>query len=407
MKKKIVIRSIIIFLLIVEGISLYILYRPNDNKEILENIKVNNSFKNKKDMISIQIQNDNDYDYHEAEDRTKWPDKSVYTYAGSTCINKDGSEINAEGIITFDEVEYTAEIQTKQTVYCTLYFTKGKPALEVLKNKGGSKFNSISAVFGLYRFKGTQTDVTSHNLNNFICFGTTDLSTCTGANKQYHMYRIIGITDGSSTNTNLDLEENQLKIIRAYPSKTNQQWNNDAENDIKWDDTTIVTYLNDTFLTVDKSKWKNAYWEGIINSPYWYIGDNQAATATTETTTKSTDKHKVGLMYKSDFVNAGPVSTGWSSGGVGETNWLYIANGMKGNPTEEAEWTMTRVGRCGSWICPWSIIFNGQPEYSGAGYFTSDNTEIVRPVFYLNSNVKLIGDGEGTETNPFIITSKN
>ena len=393
-KKKIVIRSIIVALLIIESISLYILYRPNKN-ELLETIKINNNnFTNKKDMISIQIENDNDYDYHEAEDKTKWPDKSIYTYAGSTCINKDGTEINATGIITFDEVEYTAEIQTKQTVYCTLYFTKGKPALEVLKNKGGSKFNSTSAVFGLYRFNGTKSDVTNKNLNNYICFGTTDLATCTGTNKKTYMYRIIGITDGSTTNTDLNLEGNQLKIIRAYPS-SNQGWHNSIGGDSKWDGTNPVagvqTYLNGTFLISEKEKWKNTYWEGIIDEPYWYIGDNTSSGATNETTILSTDKHKVGLMYKSDYVNAGAQNT---------TNWLLLANGMSGSPNTN-EWTMTRYGLYnGSYYAAWRI-------YSDGTLATSTSWAVsyaVRPVYYIKSNVTLAG--EGTETSPFIITSK-
>ena len=185
MKRKIL--NILVIILTISTIFELYVYINNSNKsnKVLDNIKINNkNFNDKKQMISIQIQNDDDYDYHEAEDKTKWPDKSIYTYAGSTCINKDGTEINASGIISFDELEYTAEIQTKQTVYCTLYFTKGKPALNHLKAKGGNKFNSSSAVFGLYRFKGTKYDVTNHNLNNYICFGTTDIATCTGSEKQ-------------------------------------------------------------------------------------------------------------------------------------------------------------------------------------------------------------------------------
>ena len=399
MKKKIIIRSIIIILFVGIGYEVFSIiskFSKEDNK-MFESVKLTNTFDNKKDMISIQIQNDNDYDYHEAEDKTKWPDSSIYTYAGSTCINKDGTEIDAAGIITFDEVEYTAEIQTKNTVYCTLYFTKGKPALEVLKNNGGSKFNSTSAVFGLYRFNGTQSDVTSSNLNNFICFGTTDIPTCTGSEKQTYMYRIIGITDGSTTNTTLGLEANQLKIIRAYPSKTSQAWHSNYQIDQKWDVTDqkngnhadITKYLNEDFLPKEKEKWKNTYWEGIIDEPYWYIGDNTNSGATNESG-KSNRTHPVGLMYKSDFVNAS----------TGTTSWLFIANGMTGSPSSN-EWTMTRYGRDGSAYAAWYVATSGS-------LYTNDYvsfTFAVRPVYYLTFNVTLIGDG--TETSPFIITSKN
>ena len=396
MKKKLTV-LLILLLITSEIITLSLIFKK-ENNTILEDIEIANKFNNKKQMISIKVENDDDYEYHEYEDKTKWPDKTKYTYAGSLCTDWGGNNIN-ESIIKFDEVNYKATITTKKTAYCTLYFTKGKPALTVLKDKGGSKFNSSEAVFGLYRFNGTQTDVTNHILNNFVCFGTTDLETCTGSDKQTYMYRIIGITDNSKTNTDLELEENQLKIIRAYPSSTSQVWHNNEYFDAKWDGTNPVAdiqiYLNGSFLTTDKAKWKNDYWEGIIDEPYWYIGDNQNYNATTsETTTKSTAVHKVGLMYKSDYVNAGPNEYN------NLTNWLLIANGMSGNPTTD-EWTMTRGGPKFNVYTAWTVAKSGS-------LFADDFVSTpyaVRPVFYLKSNVTLAG--EGTETSPFIITSKN
>ena len=396
MKKKIVIRSIIIFLLLVEGISLYILYKPNDKTELLETIKINNNnFTNKKNMISIQIQNDNDYDYHEAEDKAKWPDKNIYTYAGSTCINKDGTEINAAGIISFDELEYTAEIQTKQTVYCTLYFTKGKPALQVLKNKGGSKFNSTSAVFGLFRFNGTTTDVAEGNLNNYICFGTTNIATCTG-DKQTYMYRIIGITDNSATNTALGLEANQLKIIRTHPPVISQRWTTNGS--LQWDGSDAQKYLNGAFLTTDKVKWKDILWEELIDEVYWYVGNNLNNSSTTETTTKSTDVYKVGLMYRSDFVNSGTQDT---------KNWLLMMNGTNESKTkysQTSEWTMSPAGNVQTNYYTYENVVWALPYTAVLAYWGLGATAAIRPVYYLKSNVTLAG--EGTETSPFIITSK-
>ena len=404
MKKKLIIRCLILIMLIgvIYEISTIVI-SFNENNTILEDIEMTNKFNNKKQIISIKVENDNDYEYHEYEDRTKWPDKTKYTYAGSLCTDWGGNNIN-ESIIKFDEVNYKATITTKKTAYCTLYFTKGKPALTVLKDKGGSKFNSLNAVFGLYRFNGTQTDVTNHILNNFVCFGTTDLTTCTGSDKQYYMYRIIGITDNTTTNTTLGLKENQLKIIRAYPSNQSQVWHSSETVNAQWDsvdgksDADVQKYLNGSFLTTEKVKWKNDYWEGIITSPYWYIGDNINQNDTSETTTKSNRVHSVGLMYKSDYINAGPYAA------YNFSNWLFLQNGMNDSKQfglTSSEWTMSRGDIYGGGqLRVWNL--------SGNGAFISSNPtneSVVRPIFYLKSNVTLAG--EGTEASPFIITSKN
>ncbi len=399
MKKKLIIRCLILIMLVgvIYEISTIVI-SFNENNTILEDIEITNNFNNKKQMISIKVENDDDYEYHDYEDKSKWPDSTKYTYAGSLCTDWGGNNIN-ESIIKFDEVNYKATITTKRTAYCTLYFTKGKPALTVLKDKGGSKFNSSNAVFGLYRFNGTQTDVTNHILNNFVCFGTTDIQTCTGFDKQTYMYRIIGITDNTTTNTDLGLEENQLKIIRAYPSSTDQVWHSSNGPDVKWDGTNPVadvqTYLNGNFLKTEKAKWKNNYWEGIIDEPYWYIGDNANSGATTESG-KSTAVHKVGLMYRSDYVNAGPNEYN------NLTNWLFIANGMSGNSIAD-EWTMTRHGQ-NSVTEKFDSWYVNQIGFLNWATVSSSSVS-VRPVYYLTSNVTLAG--EGTETSPFIITSKN
>lgn len=54
---------------------------------------------------------------------------------------------------------------------------------------------------GLYRFVGS-------SVNNYVCLGT-----CASDNK--NKYRIIGITDGSTLNTNLGLTAGQLKLKSA------------------------------------------------------------------------------------------------------------------------------------------------------------------------------------------------
>ncbi len=312
-------------------------------------------------------------------------------------------QVFLDGYLTFDQVDNTWAVRpvfylksnvkllgsgTESNPF-TIYDEPKQP-LEALQSKTSEEYlKTVADNDELLRYVGTYEDVNAGRLNNFICFGTTDIPTCTGSEKQTYMYRIIGITI-EDVNRDLGLEANQLKIIRAYPSNQSQMWHSSNSVDAKWDGTDTVSdvqiYLNDTFLPTEKAKWKNTYWEEIITSPYWYIGDNNIYpfNATNETG-KSAAVHKVGLMYASDYYNAGATNT---------TNWLFIANGMSGSPTNE-EWTMTRKTSGYAWY-----VRSDGDWYNGFNVVTS--TRAVRPVFYLIPDIKLTGSG--TESNPFIIS---
>ena len=123
--------------------------------------------------------------------------------------------------------------------------TNAKPAKDYLEEKGGDTFILKN---GMYRFIGTNTQVT----HNYICFGTTDLSKCT-SNPDEFMYRIIGVTN--EADTKLGLHANQLKIIKAKPSSKSRQWHSSFTSNVKWDGSTMKTYLNTTFL--NDVKWES------------------------------------------------------------------------------------------------------------------------------------------------------
>ena len=258
---------------------------------------------------------------------------------------------------------------------------KPKPPLEKLTEKGGDTFKEQS---GMYRFVGTKDQVT----NNYICFGTTDKTECLNTPETY-MYRIIGIT--STKDDTLGIPANSLKIIKATPSSKSQVWHSNKTSDVKWDDSDMKTYLNETFLddAVD-NKWKSGeYWKGLITSQKWYNADQKTKpTATAEPTTSQTDESKIGLMYGTDYMNANGAST---------SNWLFITNGWTSN-TAVAEWTLSRYGYNGSNYYAWYVNTSG---YLGNNYLTF--TYAVRPVFYLQSEVNLTG--QGTVSDPFRITT--
>ena len=385
MKKKIMLKSIVIILLVVEVISLYLLYSPYNN--VLDEVETT-SLKNKQQSIAVMVQQD-DNTWRAVENRNAWPSSTTYGFAGSKCYDGNGALVESSDIVKFDLSTYTATINTTNSIYCTLYFAKGTPALELLQQKGGATFASgnLIAVDGLYRFKGTNTQV----LNNYICFGTTVESTCTGTPATY-MYRIIGIT--SAADNTIGLYANQLKIIRAVPSNQSQQWHSSFSTNTPWGSSSAKTYLNETFLNTIKALPDGTYWDSMISQHGWYITDQTSAPGTAEpkTTKLAGDaNNRIGLMYGSDYMNANGAST---------SNWLFITNGWSGNPSKE-EWTMSRYGfhSGNSNYFAWLVRTSGTLDWN---YGNLNNTYAVRPVFYLQSGVNLTGDG--TEKNPFIIS---
>ena len=382
MKRKVLI-SLIIISILIEGVFIYHLFNPLNIKE-LEKVQTQKILSSNDKSIAILVQDTNG-DWHEQEDRSKWPDPSTHGFVGAECTDSEGKDIEWEKVLTFSLTNKTATIKTKQTSYCTLYFATGEPALDHLKKKGGSTFNSTSAVDGMYRFKGGSTAVTT----NYICFGTTVESTCTTNASGNYMYRIIGIT--SAADNTIGLYANQLKIIRAVPSNQSQVWHSDRYSDVKWDSSSAKTYLNGTFLNTIKGLADGAYWESMISSHKWYNADQTGTPGTTEPKTSQTAESKIGLMYGTDYVNANANSS---------NNWLFITNGWSGNASNN-EWTMSRYGYLSNrgTYRAWSVYSDGTLN----GNFNVSTTDAVRPVFYLQSEVNLTG--EGTKDHPYIITT--
>ncbi len=398
--KKIILKIIIILATIGVIYGGYEMIKELTNPNKIDEIETQKILKSNDKSLAIWIQETNG-EWHEAEDRSKWPDPSTHGFVGAECTDSEGHDIDWEKVLTFSLADKTATIKTKQTTYCTLYFATGEPAIDHLKAKGGSAFagggEHTTEVDGLYRFKGTQIDVTNHNLNNYICFGTIVESTCTANDSGNYMYRIIGIT--SEVDSEIGLEANQLKIIRAVPSSESQPWNSIYTSDIKWDSSEVKRYLNETFydaiFVTEQTRIPDAsYWESIISSHKWYNADQTNTPETTEPKTSQTNESKIGLMYASDYYNSWAYANNVNS-------WLFIANGWVNNSTTD-EWTMSRFEYNSDifWTYAWYVLSSGAFEYvNGRVEFEY----AVRPVFYLIPRVNLTG--EGTKEHPYIITS--
>ncbi len=397
MKKKVfnVILIILTIGMIYEG---YSYFNTNPNTKVLEDIKTVDVLNNKDKTLSIKVQSggENDFEWYEPEDRSKWPDKAQYTYVGTKCEDASGADVgDTKPYVTFNENTYTATITTKKTIYCTLYFGKGRPALEVLDAQGGQyygggKQGSRTAVQGLYRFKGTKDQVT----NNFICIGgSLNPDKCGTESSNKYLYRIIGITDGTEAST-LGLEAGMLKVIKVIPSSTQQAWSTNYTYDIDWDNGN-----NTVRVSINGSGFYNDLEVGIQNiipAVNWWKGKKTGNASGAETKTKTTGQYQIGLMYQSDYYNSWTYATNTNS-------WLHITNTMSGKVDTYKntwEWTMTWYGLDGGGNRAWPVRSDGALEtYNGV----TVGGNAVRPVFYLPSTTGLVGSG--SESSPYVITN--
>ena len=396
MKKK-VFNVILVILTIGMIYEIYSYFNTKPNNKVLEDIKTIDVFNNKDKTLSIKVQSggENDFEWYEPENRSKWPDKAQYTYVGTKCEDANGTDVgDTKPYVTFNENTYTATITTKKTIYCTLYFGKGRPALEVLNAQGGDYYgggtkDSRTAVQGLYRFKGTKDQVT----NNFICIGgSLNPEKCGTESSNKNLYRIIGVTDGTEEST-LGLKAGMLKVIKVIPSSTSQAWSTNDSSNIDWDNEN-----NTVRVSINGSGFYNGLEQGIKNiipAVKWWKGDRTNATSSgAEKKTATTGQYQIGLMYASDYYN----SWGYRSN---TNSWLHITNTMSGKTSTyggNTEWTMTRDVDNTYFFWAWEVGSDGALD---SRHVNSPFT--IRPVFYLPSTTGLVGNG--TESSPYVITS--
>ena len=301
-------------------------------------------------------------------------------------------------------------------------------AIASSKSATGSEIPAVTD----YRYYGPSP-------NNYICLDMEGGSTC----PDKHLYRIIGSIYEELEDTN------RIKVIKATPltdgTTSAFSWDNKVNNGSRSN--------NSIWATITSGNYSNSLTSGstlmqLLNSGAWWNGTsgsyyNKSTTATTVNFTnyKLSDKAKsyittsryylggynndpplinkmyeyergrlryntdsplywegmVGLMYPSDYGYAAGNScvSGTKlhdyNGGCMNKDWLYISN--------TDQWLMSPNSLASG------IVFSVQSsgyvsnyEYSVSNYYGA-----VSPVFYLTSSAS-ITDGEGTKTNPYILS---
>lgn len=241
---------------------------------------------------------------------------------------------------------------------------------------------------GLYRFVGS-------SVNNYVCLGT-----CASDNK--NKYRIIGITDGSTLNTNLGLTAGQLKLksasaITLTSTGTTHAVMSVANASADWSTVELKGRVNGTsFLT--NTSYIPSGWSDKISSVKWYSGKDFVVSGsysasfnkyTASAMTSST--YKIGLIYIVDYAH--------SAGSTGTTltasnSWMYADAGSNN------WWTMEFNDKNTSNFRYYGRIISSTGDVSSSRLTSSAN---VFPVFYLKSTVTYTGTGNGTSSSPYIL----
>lgn len=196
-----------------------------------------------------------------------------------------------------------------------------------------------------YYFKGTSAGV-----QNYFVFNKADIGNANST------WRIIGI------------DSNGIKIIKNT-SIGNRKWHT-VSNVKTWSTAAVNTYLNTTYYNSITNK------SNIVLNPIWNIGQSSNGTTLVSNVnyqgTTATPK-PVGLINVLEYNKSG-----------GTTSWLKMTTN---------QWTITARSNNNQ---VYRITSTGTS--SGA---TNTTSYAIRPVVYLNINIKFTGTG--TSADPFVI----
>ena len=181
------------------------------------------------------------------------------------------------------------------------------------------------------------------------------------------------------------------------------KWNSSSSNN--WNNASLKTYLNGEYYNSIESTSKE-----MISEETYYLGGATSSNRETLTASgyynaerdssqvysgnpASTTQH-IGLMYPSDY--------GYAAGSSCLSTALYKYN----SSCKNSDYLFSGVYE---WLqAPYASNSTYAPNLYSTGSVSSINgvstSRAVRPVLYLNSNVKITG-GEGSQSNPYVLGS--
>jgi len=131
--KKTSLKIVIFLLVIVEIVSLFFAYQSFQNSDA--NLHEFN-YLNKSEIFAIMLEQP-DGTYEEDTSISKWPSTGyIYNKEFSGCLDLSGNKV--DGVLTYDEVNHIAEVNTIDSVSCYLYFDRLPVAYAIYSNTDNS-----------------------------------------------------------------------------------------------------------------------------------------------------------------------------------------------------------------------------------------------------------------------------
>ena len=367
MKKKYIILSIIVLVLLITFVTSFNYFKTSNN--YVED-SVNNQTKITKG-ISMNLEQTAGAGDYKTVTQSSWPTKG-YKFNAELSRCEKGSELS------WDDTKKAVIVSGNLSDKCYVYFDIYQPKLaEYIK----SQYTGTQGDNALYYHNSTLTNGAGDNsyryagasdsVNNYICLGS-DKATCPDAN----LFRIIGVFG------------DQTKVIRAK-SVGNKQWHTSSSN--TWSSSSLNTYLNGEYLTglgtlADKiatTTWKVG--GGLMSNIAISVPKKAYQYEVGSSSSTTTVNKKIGLMYVTDYYYSASPSA-WTLVGYNESdatkdyraatsaNWLYLGS---------TEWTISRNSDNAN--NAFYVNRTGRVSYSiVASYFG------VHPSFNLESSVKYV-----------------
>ncbi len=401
-------KVLITILLIIEIFMINLTYQSFLHKEIT---KEENKITKRQFAMFIQ---DND-EYVEYEGDNLFPKGYYVNKSLSKCVDEKGNPIED----AISSLGNNVTITSNKTIYCTLYFDKNE-ILEYLRSKDTNGVLSEDIVGDMYRYQGVAEEYASDDLkivnDNYICLGKD----CSEYGED--LYRIIGVTDTG-----------ELKVIKKTTLSNLYQWHSYQTTNTIWPDSDLFhrlndyeegTYKDDSFYStmdeklrklVIKRSWMygdtNDTSDNLYNGDLMYAIENglretshrvknsEDDNFTIQRYTWNKDNDKVnayiGLQYIHDYIYAYPGGNPQSDSNA-KKSWIHFYNNDN-TSLGPAEWLIPRFG-----YASLGRYDSRRIDLEGdVDYYLLDYKYMIRPVFYLTSDLSLIG--EGTLTEPFEI----
>ena len=252
---------------------------------------------------------------------------------------------------------------------------------------------------------------------------------CDASGNNCEIWRIVGVFDVERRNP-LDnseiITEKRMKLVRGSKLENTMYWNNSSNNN-NWTDenTSLRVYLNSDFYNGTASEGLKDSARAMIDEANFYLGgisydhdgapygsteelyEAERGDATYSNAAINWFGH-VGLLYPSDqFMTY--------ANGIDRTcfddpfqcdntrsnkSWLYNIGYYEGNNGKSYTWFISPLSLSSNDAIV--TTNNGNLEYNYVNY----GSRGILPVVYLSSTVKIVS-GEGTSSNPYVLSNNN